>query len=438
MEEVEAITAHGIAEAMQAMNCQAVGLAAHDLAGGVDLLKKIQKEQQLNWLSMNLVDSEKKKVVFTPSLVTKIGEVSVAVLGITDDQINLDEKKEESRHTLLPWQDVLPKAVDQAGDKADMLILLSSYPYEINKKIAESLPGIDLILASGHAAATSYPVIVNNTLFAQTGSRGKYLGMMRINWTETGKWEHNNLNEIQAKQNRLGQINKQLSQLQKKIKELSKHKTYQKLSKTKKQLQAEIKKLESEKPSKDKNLCRFTNKFIALRSSLPEEPKVGAIVSRTTEEVNTRNRERALKKKEKISGPLKTLAGWQQCAKCHPDQTNFWQETGHAQSMQTLKKVNQQFNEDCLLCHVTLPYYDAARVKREKLLLQQLPIALQSVGCESCHGPLLKHTKKPTQVQVPSPTEQTCKTCHTPEHDDNFIFAEKIEKITPCANKKAK
>ena len=42
MQEQETGTAQGIARAMQAMNCRAVGIAAQDLAGGIDLLKKIQ------------------------------------------------------------------------------------------------------------------------------------------------------------------------------------------------------------------------------------------------------------------------------------------------------------------------------------------------------------------------------------------------------------
>ncbi len=42
MQEQEAVTARGIAQAKQAMNCRAVGIAAQDLAGGIDLLREIR------------------------------------------------------------------------------------------------------------------------------------------------------------------------------------------------------------------------------------------------------------------------------------------------------------------------------------------------------------------------------------------------------------
>ena len=41
-ELAEKAQADGLAAAMQAMNCQAVGIGAHDLAGGLSVLKDLQ------------------------------------------------------------------------------------------------------------------------------------------------------------------------------------------------------------------------------------------------------------------------------------------------------------------------------------------------------------------------------------------------------------
>jgi hypothetical protein len=430
-EEQERITAAGIAEAIQSMNCRAVGLEAHDLAGGVELLKKIQEEQKLTWLSMNLVYAKKKQLVFNPWLLTETAGLQVAVLGLTGGQMVLDSAPDKTGYTVLPWKETLPKALEQVKGKAEMIILLSSYPYEVNKEIAEAYPAVHLLLASGPAAAATYPFMVGDTLFAQTGARGKTLGMMRISWTEAEKWEESDLSKIRLEQNRLDQITLQISRLEQQTegKSLAKDDIgYQKLLTEKKETERKIKTLQDKKQPEGENFCRFSNQFIALESSLPEDPKVREIMMLTKQKVNNLNQERSTT--ENSAALLKTLVGWQKCGECHAEQSAFWQKTRHAQSVRTLEGKNQQFNQDCLVCHVTLPTRDLATVKTEKLL-DHLPDQLKNVGCENCHGPAAGHAASPAQVPVsmPKPDEQTCTSCHTPEHDDHFVFAEKAAKI---------
>jgi hypothetical protein len=424
-EEQEKINALGIAKAMQAMNCRAIGLEAHDLAGGVVLLKKMQQEQQLSWLSMNLVDAKKKQPVFTPHLLTEIAGMQVAILGLTGGPAVLDAAPDKADYTVLPWKETLPKAIEQVKGKAAMIILLSSYPYEVNKEIAEAYPAVNLMLTAGPAVAANYPFLVGSTLFAQTGARGKTLGMMRMNWTETRKWEESNLSKIRLEQNRLDQINLQLSRLeQQKAQETG----YKKLRAEKQQAEQNIKDLRAKKPSAGENLCSFSNQFIALESSLPEEPKVREIMTQSKQQINDLNQKQSASNQSTVL--LKNLAGWQTCAKCHVQQAAFWQKTRHATSVEILEKKQQQFNEDCLLCHVTLPYYNAARVKAEKLLVQ-IPDQLRRVSCESCHGMAAAHAGNPAAVPVPvpKPAEQVCRGCHTPDHDGHFVFADKVAKV---------
>ena len=125
---------------------------------------------------------------------------------------------------------------------------------------------------------------------------------------------------------------------------------------------------------------------------------------------------------------MKTVVGWQKCRECHAEQTAFWQTTDHSKALQSLQAINQQFNEDCLLCHVTLPSYDPARVRADNLL-QQLPKSLQMVGCESCHGAGAAHAGQPEAIRTVKIDETVCLTCHTPDHDDNFVFSDKVGKV---------
>ncbi|WP_417915234.1 UshA-like (seleno)protein [Candidatus Electronema sp. JM] len=417
----ELINAEGIAEAMRAMDCRALGLEAHDLAGGIALLKQWQEKHQLAWLSMNLVDAKKKQPVFAPYLLTELAGIQIAVLGLTG---SLDAAPDKADYLLLPWKEALSKTLAQVSGKADMIILLSSYPYEVNKEIAEANPGVHLLLASGPGATGNNPFMVGSTLFAQTGARGKTLGMMRVAWTEAGRWEDSDLTKIRLEQSKLDQLNAQLGKLKPEDKER------QRLLAEKQQIEKNIKLLrEKKKPEGEApNLCRFSNDFIELDAALPEDQKVRGILDQAKQRLADLNQERAAAAERAVV--MNTLAGWERCAVCHPAQAEFWQKTRHAASLQPLEKKKQQLNEDCLLCHVTLPYYEADKVKAEKLLLQ---VAEQHrrVSCESCHGPAAAHAAKPNEIPAPrpKPAAPVCLGCHTPEHDGNFVFADKVEKV---------
>lgn len=432
-EEAEKAKANGITAAMQAMNCQAFGIGAHDLAGGLSFLKELQERHKNVWLSMNLVDPEKKKPIFTPYLMTKVGGLKIALLGLTDDQGERSKEGKEKGYAILRWQDVLPKALAEVEKKADMTILLSSYSYQVNKEIAEAVDGIDIILESGHAAPTGEPYKVEGTLIAQTGTRGKYLGMMRIEWNEAGQWTDKSFTRIRTDENRLKRVDQQLARIEKSKEkaELANDKEYKELSKEKKQLVKRIKTLKEQRdatPEKE-GLCTYSNRFVPLNTSLPEDPAIKKIIDQAIQQANEINQKRVAQ--VGVIDPtvaLQSVAGSQKCQECHAAQMATWQGSKHAFAWTTLEKKNQQFNEDCLLCHVTLPFYDADKVKAANLLFM-LPKTLKNVGCEACHGPAATHSAGKGKVAVPRPGEKICLRCHTPEHDDNFIFAEKVKRL---------
>jgi nitrate/TMAO reductase-like tetraheme cytochrome c subunit len=430
-EEQAKIAAQGIAEAMQAMRCQAVGITAHDMAGGVGLLRQLQDTGQLTWLSMNLVDRQQNKPVFMPWLLTKTAGLSVAVLGLTNEKIL--SPPDQKNYALLPWEQTLPKALAHVRDKADMIILLSSCPDAVNKKIAAAHPEINLLLHSGAGAATAYPVMVNQTVFAQTGPRGKSLGLLRIVWTEAGTWDQQDMSAIRMEQSRLDRIILQMRRFQEKHEnwDLSRDKDWQRLLADKQAAENKISAMLRQRKPEDRSLSRFTARFIPLESELPEDPAVLAIMNRTAQRINAFSKAEKTDRTATAEDALRSLAGWQSCADCHAAQAAFWQQTGHARSMAALEAKKQQFNPDCVVCHVTLPAPEAAAAVKESNLLLRLPEQFRSVSCESCHGPAAAHDAEPTETPVPyrRPDEQVCKKCHKPEHDSHFVFAAKEKRI---------
>lgn len=119
--------------------------------------------------------------------------------------------------------------------------------------------------------------------------------------------------------------------------------------------------------------------------------------------------------------PAKGKAGYvgnEACSDCHQEAVDFWKATVHAKAWGTLVKRGQQFDYDCIGCHVT-----GWQQPGGSTLAVNEP--LRDVGCETCHGPGSIHVdkggvEKPLAIAL-KPDEKMCATqCHTKEHSDTF------------------
>ncbi|MFN2366114.1 MAG: multiheme c-type cytochrome, partial [Desulfurivibrionaceae bacterium] len=120
---------------------------------------------------------------------------------------------------------------------------------------------------------------------------------------------------------------------------------------------------------------------------------------------------------------VRGFVGWTVCRNCHREQVKSWQASRHATSHLTLVEKGQQFNLECLPCHVTGADHNdpAAAIGRAA--------DLQVVGCESCHGPGSIHSLNPASRRTAPITEKICLACHTPEQDDSFDFGGGLKKL---------
>jgi len=165
----------------------------------------------------------------------------------------------------------------------------------------------------------------------------------------------------------------------------------------------------------------------------------------------------------KLPGPgvKQVYNGARPCLPCHRAIYRDWEETAHARAFQILVDRGQQFNPECVKCHVTgyavaNGFYSVNHGPSQSMI---------NVQCEACHGPSKEHAQiqvmllarakkglKPEEYKqmverakailpkkaVPEPL---CTQCHTPENDDRFVYAQKILKVShrgALAGKKGK
>lgn len=418
--------AAGIIRAMRQMNYAAVGLAPQDLALGLSF---IEQQAPLPWVSANLDNGTADRGIVQPFVIKQVAETSIAVIGLTDDQLNSEALSADRDFRVLPWRDALADTLPQVRMKSDMVILLSSYPEQVNRQIASEFDEIHLIIQSGRATGNKAPQLFGNALITQVGARGQYIGRLDIDWKSARRWASTGSGQLKAARDRLDRINWQLGRMEKRLQagKRKENRDYQRLLKEKERTVGEISRLELLAGQEQDQLSSYTADFIGLRAKLPEDPEIREIVRQTIQAVNSMQQER-LGNSPRGNRPDSGMNGWEGCQSCHPRQTRFWLQTDHAGAWRTLEKARQHFNRECLVCHVTLPTYDMEKVLREDLLAG-LSEDLKGVGCEACHGPGRMHARQPGASGLRRPDRTTCLQCHTPDHDRNFVFEEKIRLI---------
>ena len=159
----------------------------HEFDYGSDQLENLAKKLKFPVLSANIVRKNNGESVFAPYKIFNCGNIKIGVFGLTTpetrytsapkntetlDFFNPVESANEMIKILRPQCDILIAVTHMGVDESSEFT---------SKRSAAETEGIDLII-DGHSH-TELPegLIVGNTLIAQTGCYGHYLGRVKIN-----------------------------------------------------------------------------------------------------------------------------------------------------------------------------------------------------------------------------------------------------------------
>jgi hypothetical protein len=161
------------------------------------------------------------------------------------------------------------------------------------------------------------------------------------------------------------------------------------------------------------------NRYVALDSVIPDDPSAQEVVTTAhtefTREQNTNAASASTKPGLLIGGTDSPYVGVETCAGCHIEENEVWVNSRHGHAMATLEKKNQQFDNECVGCHV---------VGFQKGGFQSLYTTPQfaNVQCEECHGPGRQHASNPGKGYGLA-TPAGCVQCHKEPNDPDFDFA---------------
>ncbi len=149
---------------------------------GETRVKELIAGSGVPFLALNVRDTEWNEPVFEPMKMFERGGVKIAVLG----QAFPYTPVANPRWMIPKWsfgirQDEVRANVEKARkDGAQLVVLLSHNGFDVDRKLASRVPGIDVILTSHTHDALPEAVKVGNTLLIASGSHGKFLSRLDL------------------------------------------------------------------------------------------------------------------------------------------------------------------------------------------------------------------------------------------------------------------
>jgi sulfur-oxidizing protein SoxB len=134
------------------------------------------------FLALNIRDTEWNEAVFEPMKMFEKGGVKIAVLG----QAFPYTPVANPRWMIPKWsfgirEEEVRAQVDKAHKSgAQLVVLLSHNGFDVDRKLAARVPGIDVILTSHTHDAVPEAIKVGNTLLIASGSHGKFVSRLDL------------------------------------------------------------------------------------------------------------------------------------------------------------------------------------------------------------------------------------------------------------------
>jgi 2',3'-cyclic-nucleotide 2'-phosphodiesterase (5'-nucleotidase family) len=347
----------------------AANITTADLPYMAELLKKDGYDQRLKdfpfikkLISANVRPADDTRMAPEPFIIREVTlkrgnpnqKVRVGIIGVTAGKSAMSNQA-EFKHAGFVIDDPFQAAknvISELKPKVDFIVALAYMQQEELQRLASENPEIDTIIGAGQYSKTEDPVHFNRATITTAYNQTKYVGELRVYVRGDGSIE----NQL--------------------------------------------------------------NRYVGLDGFIPDDPMALETVTAAHDEFTNEQNKSAKSNVQPtniLSSKDSPFVGADTCAGCHVEEKEIWDKTGHAHAMATLERKNQQFDNECVKCHV---------VGFEKGGFQSLVTTPQyaNVQCESCHGPGKQHAANPQKGYGFMQTPTGCVDCHNPVNSPDFNF----------------
>ncbi|MGL4438648.1 MAG: thiosulfohydrolase SoxB [Bosea sp. (in: a-proteobacteria)] len=149
---------------------------------GADRVEEIVKALPFPFLAQNVRDTDFEEKVFEPRKMFERGGVKIAVIGQAYPYTPIANPRWMfPKWTMGIREDDVQKQVDEArAEGAQLVVLLSHNGFDMDRKMAGRVRGIDVILTAHTHDALPEAIRVGKTLLIATGSHGKFVSRLDL------------------------------------------------------------------------------------------------------------------------------------------------------------------------------------------------------------------------------------------------------------------
>ncbi|WP_245969530.1 bifunctional metallophosphatase/5'-nucleotidase [Thiocapsa rosea] len=161
------------------MGVDAAVMGNHELDYGQEVFRRLSEEAAFPFLSANVASDPEPLPVLASVVIERPGAPKVAVLGLTTPELTTatHPRNIEGISVEEPVA-VARRLLPALRDKTDLVVVLSHMGIADDRRLAASVPGIDLIIGGHNHDLYAQPVLVENVPIVQAGERGGWLGRM--------------------------------------------------------------------------------------------------------------------------------------------------------------------------------------------------------------------------------------------------------------------
>jgi len=165
-----------ILKAYNQIGFDALNIGEKDLILGIEAITELEKKSSFAFISSNILSKNSNMPVFKPYVIKEIYGNKIGIIGLCSRVSSLSPgiSIEDPFKTAEKW-------INLITDKCDHIILLSALGMEEDKKLANQVKGLSLIISAKSKNSIEKPVLVKKTWLTQTYRRGQRLGKLKVN-----------------------------------------------------------------------------------------------------------------------------------------------------------------------------------------------------------------------------------------------------------------